>query len=251
MQQKVTIRTRPFQPFFLAADDLLGLAKPYYDQIDTKKTLEQTGRIEFLPEGVWRKEKSLSISSFMIKYAGLEAFVNCTYDEFQTRDLDSLPDEYFVGKLQGVRNKLMKNSFPNWYLPSRAFLVIPLCSNAEIDPRNAFDTTSEEWEKFEEIVKIRHSFSHAASVNSVLVVTKAGPRLGTANDENPDNFWPVTGARRDHRLLNYETARALNSVIDWVVGRLRKALPEQLNDSYMTQEQAKVSNKNTPSRDRT
>jgi hypothetical protein len=155
--RKLTLRTRPFQPFFSAATNLLNLARPYFDQIEAnKRRYEETHVVVALPKGVWQNEKSLSIGSFMVKYAGLEALVNCTFEDFRIRAVDDLSNDYFVSPLSSIRGRLQGKSFSNWHLATRVFLVIPLCSNPEIDPRNIFDTTTEEWKKFLETVQIRH-----------------------------------------------------------------------------------------------
>ena len=241
MQKKMTLKTRPFQPFLLGVDDLLRLARPYYDQIQAnRKRYEESDKIEILPQGVWQTEKSLSIGSFLLKYAGLEALLNCLYNDFKVNSLDVIPNEYFGEKLAQVLSKLAKKNFVYWYLPSRVFLVIPLCTEPPVDPRGVFDTESNEWRKFEEIVQIRHSFSHAVSGDREFIATRKGPKLWVADDSDPSNFWPVTQAPRDHRILNYEVAVSLCGVIDWVIERIRKALPEKLTDSYLGQEQGKV-----------
>ncbi len=242
IQKKVTLHTRPFQPFFLAATDLLALARPYYEQIKAdRKRYNETGVIERLPQGVWQLDKSLSIGSFMVKYAGLEALANCTYEDYKIREAADLPGDYFIGPLQKIRGNLQGKAFCHWHLATRVFLVVPLCSDPETDPRTVFDITSDEWKKFEEIIQIRHSFNHAEGGRTELVVTKAGPKLWLANDQDPANFWPLTNTPRDHRILNFEAASGLCSVIDWIIEKLRSALPTQLNDSYMAQEQGKVS----------
>jgi hypothetical protein len=233
---------RPFQPFFLAATDLLNLARPYYEQIEAgRKRYYETGVIEILQQNVWRLDKSLSIGSFLVKYAGLEALANCAYEDHKKREVADLPSDYSLGPLQNKRGNLQKKAFCNWHLATRLFLLIPLCSDPEIDPRNVFDIASDGWKEFEEIIEIRHSFSHAVSVRTELVVAKVRPGFHLANNQDPVNFWPLTNTPRDHRILNFEAASRLCSVIDWVIEKLRSALPIQLNESYMTEEQGKVS----------
>ena len=233
-QKKITLSTRPFQPFFLAAEDLLRLASPYYLQI--KKEVPEN-----VPQDVWQLDKSLSIASFMTKYAGLEALVNCAHNDFEAREARDLPVDYFVALPDKQRKNMQKKAFRQWYLPTRVFLLAPLCCDPIVDPRDAFDVTSSEWKEFEELVKIRNSFSHATQGQRQLLITKAGPKRWWGSDEFPDNFWPLTKAPRDHRILNYETALDLNHTIDWVVNKLRTLMPTQLDDSYMTDEQAKES----------
>ena len=240
--KSTTLRTRPFQPFFLAANDLLNLALPYYQQIEQdRQRFKETGIVKPLPKGVWQLDKSLSIGSFVIKYMGLEAFVNCVHRDFRVRSADDLPVDYFIGPLQTQRKQILTKEYGKLYLPTRVFLVIPLCSEPIVDPRIVFDVTGSEWAKFIETVKIRHSFNHAEETEVHYKVTRAGPKLWLANDENPENFWTLTGTHRDHRILNFQSASQLNSIIDWVVSKIRAALPEQLNDTYMSQENMQIS----------
>ena len=93
MKKTITLKTRPFQPLLLAAEDLLRMAKPYFDQIQENKAIyDASGRFTILPEGVWQTEKSLSIAAFMTKYAGLEALVNsCLHDFTQRPAAELLP----------------------------------------------------------------------------------------------------------------------------------------------------------------
>lgn len=237
-----TLHTRPFQPFFLAANDLLNLALPYYQQIEQdRQRFKETGIVKPLPKGVWQLDKSLSIGSFVINYMGLEAFVNCVHRDFKVRSLGDLPIQFFVGPLQAQRNRMLKKDFGYLYLPTRVFLVMPLCSEPILDPSGVYDVEGPEWAKFLETVQIRHSFNHAEETEVRYTVTKAGPKLWLANDEDPENFWPLTGTHRDHRILNFQAASQLNSIIDWVVSKIRAALPEQLNDTYMSRENMQVS----------
>lgn len=237
IKRTVLITTRPFQPFFLGADDLLKLAKPYFEKIqEYKNNYEQTGVVIPVPKDIWQIEKSLSIGSFFLKYSGLEGLVNCMFDDFKCNDIDSLPEEYFVGPLLKKRKQLITRSFPNWTLTTRVFLIIPICSEPAIDPRKEFDTDSTVWKEFKEIILIRNWLIHAASDNIRLELTKTGPKFWTANDQHPDNFWPINKVSKDHRIFNYELACKLNETIDWIVTKLRSSLPDQINDSYMTQE---------------
>jgi len=242
IQKKIELNTRPFQPLFKAANDLLKLAHPYFNQIQEHgKRFEETGDISTPPSDIWQLEKSLSIGSFMVSYAGMEAFVNCILRDFGVREVVDLSSDYFIGPLSKIKNKLQNKLFNNWHLATRVFLIIPLCSDPEIDPRSVFDTTCDEWKKFKEVIQIRHSFNHAVGGKTDLIITKAGPKLWLIDDKNPVNFWPLTDTPRDHRTLNFTATSKLNQIIDWIVDKLRSSLPTQLNDTYMGKEQGRVS----------
>ena len=102
--KNMILKTRPFQPFFLAAKDLLNLARPYHEQIEqNRKKYEKSGIVKPLSQNIWRLEKSLSIGSFMSQYAGLEAFVNCVYNDFKLREPNSLASEYFIDPISKHR----------------------------------------------------------------------------------------------------------------------------------------------------
>jgi hypothetical protein len=103
-----------------------------------------------------------------------------------------------------------------------------------------FDTSCHEWNKFEEIIQIRHSFNHATEERVTVEITKAGPKLLLANDDFPENFWPLTKAPKDHRILNYEIAKELNAIIDWIIEKLKAGMPVQLNENYMNTEKAEI-----------
>lgn len=238
MTKKVIIKTRPFQQLLQGADDLLGLAKPYYDKIEQNRRLNEGRKeLKLLEQDVWQTEKSLSIGSFMMKYAGLEALANCTYTDFQLRKLESLPDKYLVRMPKKARKELTNKAFAYWPLRNRVFLLVPLCSDPVVDPNRVFDTESSEWSRFEETVQIRNSFAHPASIEVKSTWTRKEPKIYIDNDDYPSNFWPRTKTPKNHRILNYEIALTLNGVIDWVVGRLRQALPAKLNEDYMTKEE--------------
>ena len=93
--KKVIAHTRPFQAFLIAADSLLELAKPYNDIINQEKDKYKKSKIVVDISTQWQLEKSLSIASFLTKYAGLEAFLNCIYEDFSIRTIGDLPDDVF------------------------------------------------------------------------------------------------------------------------------------------------------------
>ena len=238
--KKLITRTRPFQPFILAGNDLLQLALPYHQQIQARKDrYAETKVIDTSGRDEWQLEKSLSIGSFMVKYAGLEALVNCTFEDHMVREVKDLSDDYFIGPLLKKQSKLQGKKFTYWHLATRVFLIIPLCSDPEMDPRTVLDTTSDEWKKFEEIIKIRHSFNHGSEVVGTQNATKLASKLWITDDNYPENFWPLTKVYRDHRLFGYEDALNLHNTIDSLIQKLRAAMPTQLDDKYMTTEQWK------------
>lgn len=241
--KKAILNTRPFQALFRAGEDLLRLALPYHQEIENSKSLyRNTDIVAPVDSDVWQLDKSLSIGSFMAMYAGLEAMVNCAFSDFKCREVNDLLDDYFIGILSKQRAKLERKEFIRWHLATRVFMLIPLCSNPIVDPRTIFDISSTEWNKFVEIIQVRHSFSHASGQKIQQEITKVGPKEWIANDDIPENFWPLTRAPRDHRILNYQTAFELNSIIVWVVDTLRCALPNQLDNKYGLQEIMKIQN---------
>lgn len=243
IKQELTIKTRPFQPLLLASEDLLKLAKPYYDQIQEHKLeYDSSGNFEPLPDGVWQIEKSLSIAAFMTKYAGMEAFLNSCLNDFSKKNPEELSDNYFVGPLSSIKKKIKKSNPKNWRLDTRLFLSIPICSEPEIDPTSIFNIESNEWKEFEEVIEIRHSFAHANSVDIKQVATKVGPKEWIADDSHPDNFWPLTKTPKDHRILNYESAKNLNRIIEWAISNCKHALKNLIDENYGSQEMATIEN---------
>jgi hypothetical protein len=107
METKKTIfHTRPFQTLFRTADDLLQLALPNYEEIQSNHARYKINKnVEPVSADVWHIEKSLSIGSFMAKYAGIEAFINCIHDDFRTKHPKELPVAYFTGPIQKKRKK--------------------------------------------------------------------------------------------------------------------------------------------------
>jgi len=226
----------------LAAEDLLRLARPYCEQIEqSRKRFNGAGVIDDLPQGIWQLEKSLSIGSFMAKYAGVEALVNCGHDDFGVREAEDLSVDYFVAPLDKRRTKLLKKAFKNWNLSTRVFFLPSLCIDPVVDPRDVFDVTSLKWRQFVETVTIRHSFSHAASVRQHLEATKTGPKFWLVNDDHPDNYWLTTRTPKDHRTFNYHAALKLNGVIDWVLSKLTTSMPTQLDEKYFREEKWEIS----------
>jgi len=242
MNAKSTVlNTRPFQAFFLASKDLIHLAEPYYEQIELHRNdYNKTGVLRPLSQNVWRLDKSCSIGSFLAQYAGLDAFINCAFNEFKLHPISALPDEFFIGDVVKYKKDLLKKQFESWYVGTRAFMLLPLCSDPMIDPSTVFDIYSKEWKKFEELVQIRHSFNHASAVKVPMELTKTGPKFWAANDDFLENSWPLTKTHKDHRSLNYRATSELNQVIDWVVKNLMTALPDKLNDDFMTNEKMQL-----------
>ncbi len=241
MKKIITIKTRPFQHLLLASDDLLNIAKPYYDQIQTgMKVCKSTGIITDLPPGVWQKEKSLSISAFMTKFAGLEALVNSCLNDFTKRTIEQLSDEFFTGQLVSLKEKLKKRKPQDWRLSTRIFLSIPICSTPIINPTSVFNIESKEWKEFEELVKIRHSYTHANSVNVKQVLTKVSTKVWNADDTNVDSFWQLTNTPKDLRIFNFESATKLCEIIDWVISLYKGALQSNLDDEYCSKETAHI-----------
>jgi len=235
--KRTILRTRPFQPFFLAAKDLLNLAYPYFQQIErSREHYNRTKEIIPIQGNIWQLEKSLSVGSFLAKYAGLEAFANCIYDEFGQRKIEDIPGYYFDVFPTDLHKKLIKKDFKKWYLGTRVYFVITFCTDSVIPPKTVFDNLCLEWKKFEETIAIRHSFNHPRKEEIKMEITYAGYKQWLVNDENPNNFWPLTKVHKDHRALNYQAATDLNTVLDWVINKLRNAMPNKLNDNFMTQE---------------
>ncbi len=240
-ERKGNLITRPFQPFLLGANDLLRQAFPLYQQIErSRANFANTGNITSV-SSIWQLEKTLSIGSFLLKFCGLEALLNCIYTENKVRELKDLPSEYFVGNLSGRYKNIVSSEFERLYLPTRTYLITPLCSDEINDPRKVFDVTGENWYKFLELIDIRHSFLHAASIHRPLGFTKSSNKVWFVNDDFPENFWPLNNVAREQRIFNYKSANDLNSIIDFVIQKLRLGLPTVLDDDFMTKEQIKLS----------
>jgi len=216
---------------------LLQLAKPYHQRIKARKdSYAETNAVDSSGRDEWQLEKSLSIASFMTFYAGIESLVNCIHKDFQTHTLDSLPGAFFSAPLDKLKTSLSKKTFGNWYLANRVYLVASLCTDPAVDPSELFSIEEEEWKKFVEIIKIRHTFNHPIEVVGQALATKNARGLLIVDDNFAENFWPLTNVSRDHRTFNYEDASRLGSILEWIIGRLRGAMPTQLNDDYMTKE---------------
>jgi hypothetical protein len=192
MSVKGILHTRPFQPLFRAADDLLKLAFPYFKRIEKRKReYEKTQEISIPSSVVWQMEKSLCIASFMAKYAGLEALVNCIHSDFKIRNLVDLPEDYFIGPIRKQKSKMTKKTFTMWHLASRVFMIIPICSSPITDPRTIIDIDCKEWSKFLEIIDIRHSFIHAEEAKIQYEITKSdNPKISIVDDKALVNYCP-------------------------------------------------------------
>ncbi len=235
--KKLLKRTRPFQPFFLAAEDLLRFALPYYQQVQGRvNTTGMAGPPDATFQEVWRKDKSASLGSFLTMYSGLEALVTCAHRDFRVRQPSALPNVYYSPLPPKQIKKMLKKSFNQWSLGSRVRLLAPLCSDPVVEAGEVFDTSSIDWKKFAELIEIRHSFAHADVVEDELLATQVAHKAWNVDDQFSGNFWPLTQVPRDHRNFNYECADGLNRIVEWVVKTLRAALPNQLNKSYMANE---------------
>jgi hypothetical protein len=239
--KKLIARTRPFQALFAAADDLRGLAYPYYQLVEaSKQKFKGTEIADPVNRDDWRREKSLAIGAFTIMYAAIEGLVNCAFNDFGIRQVSDLPEFCFKNELENRKKALRNKDFGWWHLATRVFLLPPLCSDPIIDPCQVFDINSAEWKKFIEIIEIRHSFNHACEQQLPISATKAGPNFWLVDDSHPDNSWPMTGTPRDHRVFGYESASTLNFGLEFILEKLREAMPNQLNDDYMTKESWKI-----------
>lgn len=240
-KKRIILGGRPFQPFLLAADDLLQLAYPYFKKIEeSRKNYEKTGEVNFKDRNAWQLDKSLSIGSFMAKYAGLEAFINCAYNEFKINSVEDIPVSYFIGVLKKQRNGLVKKNFYQWHLGSRVYFIAPLCVESMFNPSKIFDITNRKWNKFLEIIEIRNSFNHAKNTGAYTELTSAGPMQWMANDDFPENYWPLTKVYREHRTFNYQAAKDIGEIIDWIINKLRNFIPDLLNEEFMTKEKVEI-----------
>lgn len=235
--KKLIKRTRPFQPFLIASDNLLGLALPYYRHIkEKKKKYAETKIVDESGREEWQLEKSLCIASFMTRFAGLEALVNCVYNDFCRHSIDELPESIFQSSWRKLKKSLSKNAFCHWSLANRVYFLTALCTEPMVNAKAVFDAESKEWKMFEEVINIRHSFSHPTEVVGQVTATKVAPGEWIADDNFPENFWELTSVSKDHRTLEYEDVLRLNRTLDWIIEKLRSTMPLQLNDDYMTKE---------------
>lgn len=233
--------TRPFQPFLKAADDLLHLARPHHEAIAKAWEHYRVNNVRLpIDPKSWQLEKSLSISSFMMSYIGLEALVNCIFEDFGVHAVKSLPQEYFGGQLSKVYKKIIKKPFGKLRLTTRLYLIAPLCTDPMIDPSSLFDIDSSKWRTLEEVVEIRHFFNHASSEEMRFDVKPIGEKLFEANDNFPDNFFPLTNVSKDCRTFNMSDAEKLNDSLNWALETIKQALSHKADDVYMTQEIVKL-----------
>jgi len=234
--KRLRMRTRPFQPFFQAANDLLSMALPFYKKVEAEKLLYDFAKSPRTNDSnSWRLEKSLSIGSFITKYMGLEAFANFTYIEFGKRSANELPDEIFA-EFDNIKRKLKKQEFGDWPLRPRIVLLAPLCTGPIIFPEEVFDFNSAEWKEFKELIEIRNSFIHASEQHINVIATMARPGYWLARDDSSVNFWPLTGVSKDHRTFNYQDAKNLGGIIDYIVKCVSDILYGRNFARYMNEE---------------
>lgn len=226
----VVITTRPFQPLFAAMETLLNEAKPLHAEIMGANV---TGPDD-VDQQKWAREKHLATGSFIMGVLGIEAFVNCLWEEFKLRTPLDMPDEWFGRK--GRITNLKERPFEKWKLQEKVYFIPTICSPGAKPPSDFFKKNARHWQRFDEVVEIRHRLAHARPVRADWVVTLGQDKLHTVDDSKRSNFWARTKIPKDIRSFNYECAQIGVDEVTWVRDSIMKFLADRIPSKYLHEE---------------
>ena len=224
------LTTRPFQPLFAAMETLLREAEPLHREIMNKKV---TGPYD-VDKTLWAREKHLATGSFIMGIMGIEAFVNCLWAEFPLRRPPDMPYEWFGGK--GRIASLKERPFERWKLQEKVFFIPSICCSTAKPPKDFFKKNSRHWQRFDEVVAIRHRLAHARPVWTDWKITLGQDKLHTVDDSKRSNFWARTEIPKDIRGFNYGCAQIGFEEVTWVRDSIMTFLVDRVPSKYLHEE---------------
>ncbi|HKK21375.1 MAG TPA: hypothetical protein VJ983_07885 [candidate division Zixibacteria bacterium] len=170
------------------------------------------------------REGAMSRSAVIASVFFLESLVSSVVEDFGRREPYQLPDII-------LRNTgLTHNPFGRLPLIERVYLTPYLCCLNEDRVRTGFfDRGSTDFQSLREIAKIRDGYAHSHPIQRRLLITITGDQQAIADDQFPENFWPLTNSPKDIFIVGQDDATRAKKTVEWAVLRLDEFLDGALS----------------------
>ena len=186
---------------------------------------------EHFDQGLWMREKAFSRDTLIMGIAGIEAFANNVLIDFCVRTEKNLPREL-------LKKWEISGRIHYWRLVDKVYFLPTLCNTKFQPPEFYFKRDSNEFQLFDELVRIRNGIMHGRPAR-ILVLDNLRPnRTHVLDDTFPQNFWPVSKIGKDFTSFNFPYAKIAHDNIMWVRDSLVDFL-EKVDKKYMEEEGVK------------
>jgi hypothetical protein len=176
-------------------------------------------------------ESIYSRSCLLLCVIFLEGLTNNILKDFQVINEAQLP-EILRCKCGLNQKELNKISLEN-----KIYLLPYLCSQDSKFKEEYFQRESGEFQELRELIKIRNSYVHPKQIRGKLEITMTADRKFLANNDFPQNFWPLTKIPRDIRLWQHNHAEKAKLIVDNIFKKLDNFLQGRLTkDNWLITE---------------